>query len=135
MEELSRTSQIERMLKDKFICNLIGIKLEEAGKGHARSSLLLREDHLNGVGIVQGGVLYAIADYTFAAAANYSVEDVVGVETSISFLRSVKAGKIFADAEEVSRSRNFSVCTVRVTDESGKLLAMMNARGYLLQPR
>lgn len=133
--EFSKTDQLERMLKDRFICGLIGIQLEEAGKGKARSSLILREDHLNGVGIVQGGVLYAIADYTFAAAANYSAEDVVGVETSISFLRSVKTGKIFAEAEEVSRSRSFSVCTVRVTDESGQLLAIMNARGYLLQPR
>ena len=134
-EKKGNRGQIERMKKDRFICDLIGIRLEEAGEGFARSSLLLREDHLNGVGIVQGGVLYSIADFTFAAAANYSEEGVVGVETTISFLKSVKGGTIYAEAKEIARSRSFSVCRVNVTDEKGNLLAIMNARGYVLREK
>ena len=85
-EKSNHCGQIERMRKDRFIGGLIGIRLLEAGTGKARSSLELREDHLNGVGIVQGGVLYSIADFTFAAAANYAPEEVIGIETTFSFL-------------------------------------------------
>lgn len=129
---MSQSEQIERMKKDRFICDLIGITLDEAGEGFARASLILRDEHLNGVGIVQGGVLYSLADYTFAAAANWA-EPAVGVETNISFLASVKSGTIHAEAREVARSGRFSVCEVRVTDESGKLLALFTGRGYLLK--
>ncbi len=135
MPEYDSSKQIEVMMKDKFICELIGIKLEETGKGFARAGLEIRENHLNGVGIVQGGVIYSIADYAFAAASNYSEEKVVGVDTSISFVRAVSGGRIYAEAEEVSRSRSFAVCRVRVFDGGGNLLAVMNARGYVLRPK
>lgn len=122
------------MKKDRFICGLIGIKLDEAREGFARSSLVLRDDHLNGVGIVQGGVLYSIADYTFAAAANWN-EPIVGIETNISFLKAAKNGTIFAEAREISRTGSFSVCEVNVTDDAGNLLAFFTGRGFILKPR
>lgn len=124
-------AQMERMKKDRFICELIGIQLTEARPGYAKASLELRPDHLNGVGIVQGGVLYSIADYAFAAAANYA-EPVVGIETTVSFLKSVRTGTITAEAVEVARSRRFANCRVEVTDEKGRLLAVFSGRGYLL---
>ena len=134
MSESEKPSRPQVVLNDKFICDLVGIKLDKTARGFARASLVLRENHLNGVGIVQGGVLFSIADYAFAAASNYD-ENVVGVETSISFIRSVKSGTIYAEAEEVSRSRSFSVCRVRVFDENENLLAIMNCRGYVLRPK
>ena len=135
MPEYDKSKQLAVVMNDKFICDLVGIKLEEADQGFARAGLDIRENHLNGVGIVQGGVLYSIADYAFAAASNYCGEKVVGVETSISFVRSVSGGRICAEAKEVSRSRSFSVCRVDVRDGDGNLLAIMNARGYIIRPK
>ena len=135
MPEYDKTKQLEVVMNDRFICDLIGIKLEEVGKGFARAGLEIRGDHLNGVGIVQGGVIYSIADYAFAAASNYCDEKVVGVETSISFVHSARAGRIYAEANEISRSRSFSVCRVSVYDGEGNLLAIMNARGYVIRPK
>jgi acyl-CoA thioesterase len=135
MPEYDRAKQIEVVSNDKFICDLVGIKIDDVAKGFARVSLVLRENHLNGVGIVQGGVIYSLADYAFAAASNYCDGTVVGVESSISFIRSIRTGKIFAEAEEVDRSRSFSVCRARVFDEAENLLAIMNCRGYILKPK
>ena len=135
MPEYDKTKQLEVVMNDRFICDLVGIKLEETGKGFARAGLEIRGDHLNGVGIVQGGVIYSIADYAFAAASNYSDEKVVGVDTSISFVHSARAGRIYAEANEISRSRSFSVCRVSVYDGDGNLLAIMNARGYVIRPK
>jgi len=131
-EERSNSEQIERMKKDRFICGLVGITLDEAGAGYARASLVLRENHLNGVGIVQGGVLFSIADYAFAAAANWD-EPVVGIETHMTFINAAKTGTIYAEAKETARTGKFSVCEVKVTDEGGKLLAIFTARGYILK--
>lgn len=127
--------QRERMLADKFICNLLGVELIEAGVGTARAELTLRPEHMNGVGVCQGGVLFSIADFAFAAACNYAEEPVLGIEVSISYCKSVKTGKIIAEAKEIARSRSTAVAEMRVTDEAGTLLCVARGRGYVLQAR
>ncbi len=126
------SEQIARMKKDRFICDLVGIHLEEVREGYAKSSLQIRPEHLNGVGIVQGGVLFSLADYTFAAAGNWDVP-MIGIENHITFLSSVSEGTIYAEAKEISRSGHFSVSEVRVTNEKGTLLAFLTGRGYLMR--
>ncbi|MBQ9128909.1 MAG: PaaI family thioesterase, partial [Thermoguttaceae bacterium] len=101
----------------------------------ARAELTLRPDHMNGVGVCQGGVLFSIADFAFAAACNYAEEPVLGIEVSISYCKSVKTGKIIAEAKEIARSRSTAVAEMRVTDEAGTLLCVARGRGYVLQSR
>lgn len=131
---MTLSDPMERMKKDRFICERVGATLDEASEGFARASLEIEPDHLNGIGVVQGGVFYSLADYAFAAAANYA-EPVIGIETTISFLRSATTGRITAEAREMSRTRSFSVCEVRVFDPSRNLLALFIGRGYVLKKR
>lgn len=132
---IGEEKQRERMLADKFICDLLGVELVEAGVGTARAELTLRPEHMNGVGVCQGGVLFSIADYAFAVACNYAEEPVLGIEVSISYCKSVKTGKIIAEAKEIARSRSTAVAEIRVTDEAGTLLCVARGRGFVLQKR
>ncbi|MDO5565241.1 MAG: PaaI family thioesterase [Planctomycetia bacterium] len=134
MTEYNKQRHMDRMTSDRFVCDLIGIRLTDAGQGYAKAELELKPIHLNGVGIVQGGLLFTIADYVFAAACNYSEEEVVGIETTTSFIKSVRSGKIFAEGQEVSRTKSFTCCEVRVSDEKGRLLALFRGRGFILPP-
>ena len=129
---MADSEQIERMKKDRFICELLGISLDQAEKGYAAASLTLGPQHLNGIGIVQGGVLFSLADYTFAAAANYA-DPIVSLETTISFIKPAQQGRIVAEAREVSRTGRFSVVDVRVSDDDGQTLALFHGRGYVLK--
>ena len=116
----SRQRQMERMQKDRFICDVVGIKLTDAGEGLATAELTLTPMHLNGVGICQGGVLFSIADYALAAAFNYTEDSVLSLDVSISYSRSAKTGKIIARAHETSRTRSTALGDVVVTDEIGR---------------
>jgi acyl-CoA thioesterase len=127
--------QRERMEADKFVCGVLGVELLEAGVGTARAALTVRPEHMNGVGVCQGGVLFSLADFAFAAACNYAEEPVIGIEVSISYCKTVKSGKIVAEATEVSRTRSTTLAEVRVTDEAGTLLCVARGRGYVLQAR
>ena len=127
--------QRERMLADKFVCGVLGVELVEAGVGTARAELTVRPEHMNGVGVCQGGVLFSLADFAFAAACNYAEEPVIGIEVSISYCKTVKSGKIVAEAKEISRTRSLALAEVRVTDEAGTLLCVARGRGYVLQAR
>jgi acyl-CoA thioesterase len=86
--------------------------------------------HINGVGLVHGGALFTLADFAFAAAANSHEEVAVAINASISYLKGVKAGTLYAEAEEISNSRKISTYSIRVTDSSGQLIALFQGMAY-----
>lgn len=115
--------------QDRFAAHT-GIALESVDAGHARARLQVRPEHLNGVGIVQGGVIFTLADFAFAAAANSTGSVAVAIDVSISFLKAVTAGELVADAREEAAAGRTSTSLVRVTDETGALVALFKGTAY-----
>ena len=114
---------------DKFALHA-GIELLEVKSGTAKVRMEVKPFHINGVGLVHGGALFTLADFAFAAAANSHEEVAVAINASISYLKGVKAGTLYAEAEEISNSRKISVYSIRVTDDAGQLIAMFQGMAY-----
>ena len=117
------------MGRDRFAARA-AITLEEVSEGRARARMEAGQDHLNGVDIVQGGAIFTLADFTFAAACNSSGAVAVAVNVNISFLKAAQPGTLVAVAEEIARSKRLSTCTVKVTDASGELVALFTGTAY-----
>ena len=47
-----------------------GVEIEEVSNSHSVCVIRLTPDHFNADGVVQGGVIYTLADSAFAIAAN-----------------------------------------------------------------
>ncbi|HEY6912599.1 MAG TPA: PaaI family thioesterase [Myxococcales bacterium] len=107
-----------------------GAKLVEVRCGYARARLRLAPVHLNGVGVAQGGAVFTLADFAFAAASNSHGSVAVALDTSMTFVRATVRGVLTAEAREESVSRRVSVCTVRVTDASGRLVALFRGTAF-----
>ena len=120
---------VDLMKADKFV-DLCGITLDEIGPGYARTSVEITKDHLNGAGVIQGGVLFTLADYALASAANSREKVSVSIETSMSFIKGVSAGKITAIAKEVTCGRTLARYDVPVTTEDGTLIALLHGTVY-----
>jgi acyl-CoA thioesterase len=108
-----------------------GMRLVELRPGFARTSLAVEERHLNNVGTVQGGAIFTLADFAFGAASKTAGKVAVAVNTSLSFLKATRSGTLWAEATEISRSRKLSVCTVRVTNDAGELVALFQGTAYI----
>jgi acyl-CoA thioesterase len=119
---------------DRFAAHC-GISLVAVSPGLARARMELDARHLNGVGIVQGGAIFTLADFAFAAAANSHGTVAVAVDVSISFVKAVKAGVLTAEAREEAMSARLSTCLVRVTDDAGELVALFKGTAYRKQER
>jgi acyl-CoA thioesterase len=121
---------IKRHLANDRFAATNGVRLVEVRPGYAKTSLLVEDRHLNSVGIVQGGAIFTLAAFAFEAVSNYGGRIAVGINTSLSFLKATSAGTLFAEATEISRGRHISVCTARVTNNAGELVALFQATAY-----
>ena len=119
-----------RLEKDNFAATS-GIVLVELRLGYGKAQMKIEPRHQNGIGIVQGGAIFTLADFAFAVAANSAGRVAVGVNTNISYLKAARSGTLWAEATEISRSRRISTCTVRVTDDAGELIALFQGTAYI----
>lgn len=117
--------------KEDTYAALSGIELVEIGEGYAKASMPVTGDHLNGVKSAHGGAIFTLADFAFAVAANSHGTVSVAINASISFFKGIpEGGKLYAEAEEISKHPKLGSYTVRVTDDEGDLVAQFQGMVY-----
>lgn len=122
--------QVRRFFADDTFAAAQGMVIEQADETGAVCSVLLRQDHKNALGMAQGGLVYTLADFTFAVAAYCRSPGTVTLSGEMHYLRSPRSGKLSAQA--VLRGGGKTVCVYEVTvrDEQGTEVALMTATGY-----
>ncbi len=108
-----------------------GIRVVEVRLGFGRTEMTVEPRHLNSVGILQGGALFTLADLAFAVASNSHGVVAVACQADVTFFKAVRSGKLTAAAEEIARTHKLSTCVIRVTDESGDLVALFKGLAYI----
>ncbi len=126
---MNRDELLAKIRNDRFIKH-VGIELVSTGEGVAETRLELSEKHLNGVDIVQGGVIFTLADYAFAAASNSEGTPALGLSVNISYFKPPAGRFIRAVAQEISRSNRIATYNVDVFDEDGSIVARFTGMGY-----
>ncbi len=109
---------------------MAGVELIEAEKGYAKARMLLTSEHLNAVGVCQGGAIFTLADLAFAAVANNGVPPTFSVSTNITYIRSVREGYVYAEAREVVSHHRLPFIEIRITDENDEVIAVVTSTGY-----
>jgi acyl-CoA thioesterase len=116
---------------DRFVA-ANGMRLVELRPGFAKTTVTVEERHLNSLGTMHGGAIFALADFAFGAVSNSDGRTAPAINTTISFLKAVRTGAtLYAEATEVSRSRKLLACTVRVTNDAGELVALFQGTAYI----
>lgn len=121
---------IDFLSRDQFATGN-GMRTVEVRPGFARTEMTVEPRHLNAVGIVQGGALFALADLAFAAASNSHGVVAVAAQADISCFKAVTSGKLTAIAQEISRTRKLSTCLVHITHGDLGLVALFKGVAYI----
>ncbi len=91
---------------------------------------------VNGLGIPHGAVIFALADFAFAAACNSYGQTAVALSMDIHFLSSPRPEtRLTALASEVRRGRRTGLYRMVVTGENDVLIAELHGMAYIKDER
>jgi acyl-CoA thioesterase len=121
---------IKRCLKNDRFAVLANVELLTVSPGHATTKMVLHPHHLNGLGSVQGGAIFTLADFAFAAACNSHGTVAVALNVSITFMKAATTGTLWAEAREVSKNFKVGSYVVEVKDDQGDLVATFQGLAY-----
>lgn len=123
---------VENHIQKDAFAKLLGIRLLEASEGKASAEMLVTEDMINGLGTVQGGALFSLADYTFAAAINSLGGELVTLDATMNFFRPAERGDLlYAEAVPVKTGNTIMVYDVRVVlGKGGKIVSSFRGTAF-----
>ncbi len=115
---------------DRVAANL-GIEIDSVADGGAQCGMPAGPQHLNALGVVQGGAVFTLADLAFSVAANSVYPGTVTLGGDLHFLRPLAMGRLLARAMPVSHTRRTCVYVVEVFGENGEKAAFGTFTGYI----
>ncbi len=119
------------MLANDHFSKWLGIEVDEYREGYCRLHYTIREEMLNGFGIVHGGAVFAAADSAFAFACNSHGRLSVALDVHISFIKAGKAGEVlFIEAKEIHTGYKTSFYDITITNGAKEVVAMFKGTAY-----
>lgn len=112
------------MEHDKF-SQWLGIEVVEIREGYSKIRMTVREEMLNGFGIVHGGIAFSLADSAFAFACNNRNNLSVALDTSINFTKAVQVGDtLVAEAKEIHNGKSTGLYHITITNQQQEVVAI-----------
>ena len=117
----------------------MGVTITLARADEVRAELTVGPEHLQGYGIVHGGVhcglIESLASIGAALVGMPRGQSVVGLENNTSFVRAVRAGaKLHAVSTPITRGRRTQVWEASVLDDKDQIVAPGRVRLLCLEP-
>ena len=134
-EEIARKSAAAMWARDDA-SKWLGMSLDHVGPGTATASFTVGKHHTNGHDICHGGYIFTLADSAFAFACNSHNRVAVAQHNTITYVAPGKLGdRLTAVATEIALYGRSGICDVRVTDQSGRLIAEFRGASRMLEGR
>ena len=121
----SALAVVDHMMEHDAFSKWLGIEVLEIKEGYSKIQMTIRNEMLNGFGIVHGGIAFSLADSAFAFACNNRNNVSVALDVTITFTKAVHAGdELIAEAKEMHHGRSTGVYLVEIKNQSGNLVAL-----------
>ena len=133
MEIFEKTK--ERFKSDCFATEVVGIEILDVKKSWAKCKLDITPKHLNARGSIMGGVIFTLADFAFAVAANTGDYHTVTVESHMSFLNEAKGNILYAETHLEKEGHRLCTFRINIVDELGIKVATSTISGMRLSDK
>ncbi|MEP6702108.1 MAG: hydroxyphenylacetyl-CoA thioesterase PaaI [Betaproteobacteria bacterium] len=112
----------------------LGMQLLAIRPGFARVSMVVRPDMCNGHLICHGGLIFTLADSTFAFACNSYNHNTVALGCTIDFMAPGKNGDVLTAIGEMrQQGSRAGLYDVAVTNQDGTAIALFRGKSYRIK--
>ena len=119
------TSVVSHMMQNDFFSQWMNVEVLEVKEGYSRIKMTIREEMVNGFGIVHGGLPFSLADSAFAFACNNRNNLSVALDVTITFMKAVNVGDVLtAEAKEIHNGRSTGVYLISVNNQKNEQVAL-----------
>ena len=116
---------VDHMMEHDLFSQWLGIEVEEVREGYSRIRMILRNEMLNGFGVIHGGIAFSLADSAFAFACNNRNNLSMALDTSITFTKALKPGSVItAEAKELHNGRSTGLYIITLTNENNEQVGL-----------
>ena len=124
----------EAMYARDLASQALGMRIVRVGAGHAELSMRVRGDMLNGHLTCHGGLIFSLADSTFAFVCNSYNLTTVASGCTIEFVAPARENDVLtAVAQERSVSGRTGVYDIEVTNQDGAAIAFFRGKSYRIK--
>jgi acyl-CoA thioesterase len=114
--------------------DFLQMELVSCAPGRAVMRMKVREPMLNGHRICHGGLIFTLADSTFAFACNSRNKVTVAAGCSIEFLKPGQLGDVLTCVgEEQMLQGRHGIYDMKVTNQKGEVVAMFRGKSAAIQ--
>lgn len=115
---------VNHMMQQDRFSQWLGIEVLEIKEGFSKIKMTVREEMVNGFGIVHGGITFSLADSAFAFACNNRNQLSVALDTSINFIKPVHVGdELTAVASEVHNGKSTGLYHIEIFNQKNHMVA------------
>jgi uncharacterized protein (TIGR00369 family) len=115
----------------------LGMATVEREPGRSRMRMEVDPVWHNPNGVLHGGVIYTMIDYSMGSAVQPDLPEgqyCSTIEAKINYLSAVREGTLTVDTEVVKQGRNIAFTESKVTDDYGKLVATGSGTVFIIRP-
>ena len=125
MEQPTPATVVAHMMENDLFSQWLGIEVLEVSEGTSKIKMSVREEMINGFGILHGGIAFSLADSAFAFACNNRNVLSVALDTAINFTKPVHVGDtLIAEAKEIHNGRSTGLYHIEITNQHAHLVAI-----------
>jgi acyl-CoA thioesterase len=122
------------MWRDDNASKWLGMRIDEVRPGYARLSMTVTPNMVNGHNLCHGGLIFTLADSTFAFACNSHNQRAVAAGASIEFLAPAFLGdELTAEGVEQSLKGRTGVYDMKVTNQKNELIALFRGKSATIK--
>jgi acyl-CoA thioesterase len=124
---------VNEMLKDDACSAALGMEVMEIDKRRASVRMVVRSDMVNGHGLCHGGMIFSLADSTFAFACNSENHSSVAAAGQIDFLAPAKLNdELTATATVIHQGKRKGLYDVTVVNQMQDQIAIFRGHSHRL---
>ncbi len=125
------TRVVDKMYNNDPFSLWLGIERIQESEGTSTLKMKVRNDMLNGFGIIHGGVTFSLADSALAFASNSHGIQSVSIDNSINYFEPAKEGDVLtASTEEVRITNKIGLYHIMITNQDGNKIALFKGMVY-----